>query len=83
MENYEFWVTIARIVLAAVAIIGFVSRGQENLRKEIREEMHALNTRISSLEMRISNLEQRVARLEGLFEGLRDMFRQGKKTKDD
>ncbi len=72
MENYEFWVTIATIVLAAVAIIGFVTRGQESLRVEFRE----INARLSSLEARVSSLEQRVARLEGLFEELRDIVRQ-------
>ena len=79
MENYEFWGTIATIVLAAVAIIGFVARGQENLRMEIRE----INSRLSSLEMRVSNLEQRVARLEGLFEGLRDLLRHRDSDQDE
>ena len=76
MENYEFWATIATVVLAAIAVATFVTHGQINLRNELRAEIREISTRVS-------NLEQRVARLEGLFEGLRDMLRRGEASKEE
>ncbi len=76
MENYEFWATIATVVLAAIAVAAFVTHGQNNLRNELRSEIRELTTRVSSL-------EQRVARLEGLFEDIRALFRRGEATKEE
>ena len=76
MENYEFWATIATVVLAAIAVATFVTHGQNNLRNELRSEIRELTTRVSSL-------EQRVTRLEGLFEDMRAHFRRGETTKED
>ena len=76
MENYEFWATIATVVLAAIAVATFVTHGQNNLRNELRSEIRELTKRVSSL-------EQRVARLEGLFEDIRALFRRGEATKEE
>ena len=83
MENYEFWATIATVVLAAIAVATFVTHGQNNLRNELRAELREISTRVHELGIRVSNLEQRLARLEGLFEGLRDMLRRGEASKEE
>ena len=65
MKTFELLSIIGSIVAVGVALGAVVIGSNANLRTELRADIRALDSRLSTL-------EQRQARTEGLLEGLRD-----------
>ena len=69
MDNYEFWATLAAIVVAALTIIRFVIDGQNKLCDEFRQFENRVDNRFTQIENRLGGLEQRVSAIEGWLMG--------------
>lgn len=74
MENYEFWATLAAIIIAAVTVILFFRSIKDEIKSEMRRDtqdlradIRELRTSVATLADRLANLGERVARLEGLL----------------
>ena len=65
MKTFELLSIIGSIAAVGIALAAVVIGSNANLRAEVRADIRAVETRLSSL-------EQRQARTEGLLEGLRD-----------
>ena len=83
MKTLELLGIIGSVVTVGIALGAVIIGSNANLHAELRTEMqelrmevradiHALENRLSSVEQRLSSVEQRLARAEGLLEGLRD-----------
>ena len=72
MKTFELLSIIGSVVAVGITLGAVVVGSNANLRAEVRTDIRALESRLSSVEQRLSTLEQRQARAEGLLEGLRD-----------
>ena len=74
MANYEFWATLAAILVAAVTVILFFRSIKDEIKSEMRKDtqdlrgdIRELRTSVATLADRLASLGERVARLEGLL----------------
>ena len=67
--DYEFFGTIAAIIIASVAVAAFLL----NIKNEMREDMREIREDIREIRKSVESLSERVARIEGLFIGPRDL----------
>ena len=72
MKTFEWLSIVGSMVAVGVALGAVVVGSNANLRTELRADIRALESRLSTVESRLSTVEQRQARAEGLLEGLRD-----------
>ena len=73
MENYEFWATIAAIIIAAIAVVAFISNQQNKFESRMESRLNQMESRFENrfvqIENRLAGLEQRVSTIEGWIMG--------------
>ena len=67
--DYEFFGTLAAIIIASVAVAAFLL----SIKNEMREDMREMREDIRETRKSVESLSERVARLEGLFIRPRDL----------
>lgn len=68
--DYEFFGTLAAIVVASIAVATFLLSIKKEMRedmREIREDMREMREDIRGLRKSVESLSERVARIEGLI----------------
>ena len=67
--GYEFFGTLAAIIIASVAIAAFLL----SIKNEMREYMREMREDIRDIRKSVESLSERVARIEGLFSRPRNL----------
>ena len=68
--DYEFFGTLATIVVASIAVFTFLLNMKSELRedmREMREDMREMRKDIREIQKSVESLSERVARIEGLI----------------